>query len=304
MDYFNKVYRASAGWNLEKWTRNMVILGVVLAIVTGYLWYTRLYLTNEVRFWMAIDNSMATRSVTRTLTEGGSGNQVVQDYRFHYAPQRVIENKVSYTERSALDETYIETEGVLTPQQQFLRYSQFEDRRGEEVIDLGEYLGIWATSEQSASQQQQLNFLSEYVTLAVFGNYDSAFRKSTIEDMKQSGVYRIALNNVTEEDDENDRTQLLYSVTVNLSEYVRVLQDAFVQAGYGEFPALDPANYRPGDTVNAVIRVDKSTNTITGVSFGGRNEEYSNYGVIKTVENPEAELSLSELQIRLQQVLQ
>ena len=57
---------------------------VLIGLAGGYLWYSRLYLTNERRFWMAIENSMATQSVTRTLISGGSGNKVTQTQQFFF----------------------------------------------------------------------------------------------------------------------------------------------------------------------------------------------------------------------------
>ena len=79
---------------------------------------------------------------------------------------------------------------------------------------------------------------------------------------------------------------------------------AFIKAGYGEFPPLDPENYAEDSSVNGTVVVSKKNNTVIGVSFGGREESYGNYGVVKNVERPEADITVEQLQQKVQELLQ
>mgnify|MGYP006879675918 CR=1 FL=1 len=114
----------------------MLIIAIAVGLVTSWFWYEKVFLDEERRFWNAISTSMSTPSVVRTLTQGGSGNQVVQDYRFHYSPQQVIENTVEFTNKSATEDVSIETEGRVYPQEQYLRYTQFNHVDGQQNEDL------------------------------------------------------------------------------------------------------------------------------------------------------------------------
>jgi hypothetical protein len=300
-----KFNNKTAHWNFGKITRYIMVFGVLLALVTSYFWYTKLYMTPERRFWSAINNSMATPSVVRTLTEGGSGNQVVQDYRFNFAPQRVVQNRVQYSEKSATTNTSVTTEGIIYPTEQFLRYTEFINSRsdGQNSPNLDSVLGEWAVQETEDVEESKISYLSEQVSLVIFGNYGANVRAELINQMKEAQVYGPDLG-VPLEDVIDGESVYVYSISVKLKEYATILNNAFVKAGFGEFPPLDPDNYREDSLVKGTINVQKSNNTILGVSFGGREEKYNNYGVNSEVVRPETDLSVEELQMQVQELLE
>jgi hypothetical protein len=299
-----KIVNRTSHWNFNRISKFFLLAGVLIFGVTAYFWYTRLYMTPERQFWTAINNSMSTPSVVRTLSQGGSGNQVVQNYRFNFAPQRVIENTVVYTERSAVADTKIVTEGVIYPSQQYLRYKEFSNNRadGEADLSIDGVVGKWATNEREDLEESQLEYLSEQVTLAIFGNYGASIRKELIGEMQKRQVYGQGLSLPLEDRLDNEAVDI-YNVQVSLRDYAELLNRAFVKAGYGEFAPLDPSNYQEGAKVNGTIIVNKSKKTIVGISFGGRDERYGNYGVIKTVERPTAGISVEDLQAGVQRLL-
>lgn len=295
---------ATASWNLVKITKYFVGFGVLILLASSYVWFTRLYMTNERRFWSAVENSMATPSVVRTLTEGGTGNLVVQDYRFHFAPERVIENRVEFTQKSATVDTQVITEGVIYPEDQFLRYTKFINKsEGSFDENIDEVLGKWAHQSSTDGEEGRLNYLSEYVTLAIFGNYSPSARGELVSRLTDNQIYQVDYQNAIEDTLDGEKV-LRFGVAVNLREYAALLNDAFVKAGYGDFPPLNPDNYQEGSTLNSQFVVRKRDNVLVGINFGGREEAYSNYGVVKTVATPEAELSIDELQNTVQTLLQ
>lgn len=299
---FNSV---TASWNLAKITKYFLVFAFILLIVTFWVWYTRLYMTNERRFWSAIETSMSTPSVVRTLEQGGSGNQVVQQYRFHYAPQQAIENKVEFNQKSATVDTSVITEGIIFPDDQYLRYVSFENNSasGESVSDIDELLGQWARQESIDPDESRLNYLSEYVTLVVFGNFPANIRNEIMQELKDKNVYSVDYENAIEDTVDGDDV-LRYATIVNLRAFAETLNSAFVRAGYGDFPPLSPDNYREGSTLNSSMVVRKRDNTIVGVNFGNREEAYSNYGVIKNIETPDATLTIDELQSKVQESIE
>lgn len=292
-------------WNFKKLTTYILVFAVIIGLLTAWIWYFNIYMTTERRFWSAINTSMATPSAVRTLEEGETGNKVVQKYRFFYSPEKVFQNKVSYVERDATTNTFVETEGIVYyPQDQFLRYTAFDSRQDtEEAVNIDELVGVWAYQDSQDEEQDKLNYQSELVTLAIFGNFDARFRNELLRDLKSAKTYGdvgVALEDV----DVDGNAILTYAVSVKLKPYVTALNKAFAKAGYGEFPPLDPANYADDDTVSASFTVRKRDNTITNISFGGRSEAYSNYGVSVAPERPEAELTVEELQQKVQEEIQ
>ncbi len=287
-------------WNLKKLSAYLVILGLAVGLVSAWFWYFNIYMSPERRFWSAINTSMATPSATRTLTEGGSGNEVVQKYRFHYAPEKLFENTVSYLERNATTNTTVKTEGIVYyPQDQYLRYTAFDSRQDESTsVNIDSLLGKWAYQPSENEDEDNLNYQSELVTLAIFGNFDAKFRNEILSEMKEKSVYG-EINDPLFKVIDGEKVAS-YDVTIKLKPYVELLGRAFERAGYGQFPPLDPENYQEGSTVPATITIRSKDSTIVGVNFGGRDEIYGNYGVTNTPERPEAEFTVEELQTLVQ----
>lgn len=301
---FKKVYKSIenyiTAWDLKKIAKYMTLFAVLIALVGGYLWYSRMYMTDERRFWLALENSMATQSVTRTVTSGGTGNQVVQDQQFFFAPQMVSRSHVTFEQKSATIDTSVETEGISFPDSQYSRYTSFrtnQQKTDGTLPNLDNVLGKWEGSTVSAEELEnsKLNYISENVTLAIFGNYGSTFRNDVLKQLKNTSTYEINYSGVR--DDVLDDKKVMYvPVSINLHNYATQLQRAFVEAGYGEFPPLDPTNYAVDSRINAQFTIDKKNNSIVGIQFGSRSEVYKGYGIGINVEAPQADFSSGELE--------
>lgn len=292
-------------WNLRKLVRNMSILAVIVGIVGGYLWFSRMYTTDERRFWIAVENSLSTQSVTRTLVNGGSGNKVVQDQQFFFSPQMASKSHVSFVQKNATTDTAVETEGVSYPDKQYSRYTAFRTNQQKEdgsIPSLDSVLGKWEGDlvKDEDKEQARLQYVSELVTLAVFGNYDAKFRKELLSELKTNGTYEINKAGITL-DEKDGRKTIIVPVKVKLKNYTSLLQKAFMKAGYGEFPALNPENYREDATINATFAIDYKSNSISGIQFGTRQESYSSYGINTTVVTPETTFTDGGLENFVQQ---
>ena len=307
-----KVYKSLAyritSWDLKKIARNMSILAVLVALVGGYLWYSRIYMTNERKFWMAIENSMSTQSVTRTTTTGGTGNKVVQDQQFFYSPQMASRSHVTFEQKSSSVDTAVETEGVAFPDSQYSRYTTFRTNQKKSdgtVPNLDSILDKWEGTKVSDEELEssKLNYVSENVTLAIFGNFGAKFRHDTLKALKEGNTYSIDFTNVVP-DTVDGRKVLRYPVNVNLFPYTTQLQKAFVEAGYGDFPPLNPENYKDGSQLSAQITVDAKTNTIVGIQFGSREETYRGYGIGINVVAPKTDFNSGELEQKVQQEIE
>lgn len=299
-----RIDNRTAHWNFKKIIGTMVTIGVLVGVVSSWYWYQNIFMNEERRLYAALENSMATPSVVRTLSEGGSGNQVVQQFRFHFAPQRVIENNVAYTERSATTNTRVVTEGIIFPTAQYLRYAEYSsENQSTGSTNIDSLLGVWASDDTLSEEDAKLTYLSEQVSLILFGNFPSEQRQKFLDTIKDQQIYSIDYETVREESLDNEDV-LVYGVRVKLKQYATLLNESFRIAGYGEFPPLDPANYREDAIVNAQFTVRKRDNVFVGVNFGGRDERYSGYGVVKSVERPEATRSIEELQEEVQQLFE
>lgn len=302
---YRKLENNIIAWDLKKLTRYMFVFGVGVGLVGSYVWYSQMYMTNERRFWVAIENSMAIPSVTRSLTSGGSGNQVVQEQQFHFSPQKASRSYVSFVQKSATVDTAVETEGVSFLDSQFSRYTAFRSNQTKDdgsEISLDNILGKWegTTISEENKDVARSNYLGEMVSLAIFGNYDAAFRHETIRIFKESDTYKVNAGAITE--DKIDGTSvILVPVSVGLKSFATQLQNAFVKSGYGQFDALNPENFTENSRIAAQFTINKRTKTIEKISFGSREESYSGYGINRQVVAPNAEYDSGELEAIVQE---
>lgn len=309
MSMANKFSKRLVQVDIARLTRVFFILGIIIALVGSYLWFTRLYLTDERRFWIAIENSMSLPSVTRELQSGGSGNQVVQSQQFFFSPNQVVASRVTFDQISATESTSVITEGLSFLDTQYSRYTEFSTNQRTQdgaAVDIDSLLGKWEENAvpQEALEQARQAYVSELVTLVIFGNFDSEYKRSVLERMQQEGVYEINPNSINHDEFEGEDS-LIYNVSVKIKPFVELLNDSFEYAGLGDFPPLDPSGYSDdAPPLPAQIIVNKRQNTITGVSFGTRQERYSGHGIIKDVNRPTAEFQSGELEDAVQQQLQ
>lgn len=294
-----------ASWDLRKLARNMTIFAVLIGLTGFYLWYSRMYMTDERRFWLAIENSMATQSVTRTVESGASGNKVIQDQQFHFSPQKATKSQVSFVQKSATVDTQVKTEGVTFPDSSYSRYTYFVSNQKKDdgnLINLERVIGKWEASVASEEELEssKSNYTGEMVTLAVFGNFSPDTRHSILSEFKNNDTYQITTDQITETE-VNGRKAKAIPVSVGLRSFATQLQRAFIEAGYGEFAPLNPENYREDARLPASFVIDPRNNTIVGIQFGDRQETYSGYGINKKVEVPQAEFGSGELEAIVQE---
>ena len=96
MKYASKLHMPKL--NYKKLLRRTLTVAGIALVITGYIAYTRLYLTPERRFWMAISNNLSTPSVVRSTETGGTGNKSTELTRFVFGAQAAQDkvNNVGY----------------------------------------------------------------------------------------------------------------------------------------------------------------------------------------------------------------
>lgn len=72
-------------------------------------------------------------------------------------------------------------------------------------------------------ENAKLNYLSENITLAIFGNYNSNFRNQILTELKNNGVYTIETSGIRE-DVIDGKNVLQYPLSMKLREYTTILQ--------------------------------------------------------------------------------
>ena len=291
--------------NYKKVAVGMVVLGLGLAITSGVLAYNKLYLTQEKRFWLAVDNSLRTQSVVKEVQQGGSGNKQIDKTRYSFGAQPQLNKTSSVSEKTATSDSNVTTETLQTEATQFIRYLNISTNQKKESggdYDFSSIKNMWAkqadTTNPEDAQDVKLSYVQAHVTLVPFGNLPTVARRDIVNQLRDQKVYDIAYESVRDEEVDGEM-YVLYPTKVVTKKYVAILQKHFTYMGYGDFPPFDPAGYAENARVNAQILVRKRDNVIAGIVFNTISERYTNYGVSKKVDLPKSYISIEELQEKL-----
>ncbi len=290
--------------NKNKLIKRVAAVGLVLLIINGYLAYTRVYLSPERRFWMAIENNLTTSSVVRETQTGGTGNLNSEKTRFTFGAQ-AAQNKISSASlKSATSESNVTTQTVTTVKDQYIRYLNIfssEKKESGDKYDFSKLENVWAmqprTTGKAAADSQRTAYIQPLVTLVPFGNLTASSRDKIMDSLKK--VYVTDFKHVTYQDI-NDEKFIVYSVQVQTKKYVMALKQHFIASGLGEFAPLDPSAYPENAHVNAQFIINKKNNNLTAISFNNQSEHYTDYGITNQITIPTNTITLDELQQRLQ----
>lgn len=293
--------------NYKKLAIRMTVVAIVFFGISAYLSYTRMYLTKERRFWMAINNSLSTKSVVREVVSGGTGNKSIEKTRFNYGYDASIDKLSSISNKSAVAESKVVTRAITTPTAQYISYQDIytsEKKQDGSAYNFDSIKGLWANQAKATTPEEKdqlkLEFVQPHVTIVPFGNLMPAARRAVLKDLKDSGVYIIDYTNITNQVIDG-KEYVSYPTRVKLKEYVTILQKHFNTMGYGIFPSLDPSQYSDTATYNTTFILDKTTNVLSGIDLGsGEIEMYKNYGVDKKAPIPANAIPVEELQAKLQ----
>ncbi len=292
--------------NYKKLLRRTLTLAALLLVISGYIAYTRLYLTPERRFWMAINNNLSTPSVVRSTETGGTGNKSTELTRFVFGAQAAQDKVSSVGFKNATTESNVTTETITTPVTQYVRYNNIfstEKKSDGSSYNFNAIKNVWAkepdAKDAEALNTHRLTYAQPLITLAPFGNLTSSARQAILADMKAGQVYETDFNHVTYQNI-NGEKYVIYAVKVQTKKYVSALQRYFTAAGFGSFPPLDPSGYSDKARVNAQFIIAMKSNTLAAVNFNDRTESYNDFGVTMPVSFPSKTISVDVLQGRLQ----
>ena len=292
--------------NYKGLIRKAVVLGIFLLLVSGYLSYTRLYLSPQRRFWMAIENNLSTSSVVRETESGGTGNKTVETTRFAFGAQAVQDKINNVSLKSATAESNVTTETVMTLSEQFVRYNNIfstEKKTDGSNYNFAAIQGVWAKQDAATGaagrDEQRLTYIQPLITLAPFGNLTPRARRAIVKKLKDNNVYTVDFAHPAY-DDSTGEMLTTYDVSVKTKRYVTVLQDYLKDAGFGSYSAINPSAYPDSAEVQANFIIRQRNSTIASLVFSNQTENYSDYGITQPLKLPSKTVSLSELQNRLQ----
>lgn len=285
--------------------------GIVVLLLTSWLWWTKICLGPERVFWGMLEKSLTTRSVTiqtSQTSEQSNIRQLVQmelgtTYRAH---------SLSTLEQGT---TQVKTEIIGTRDADYTRYRSIRtDQKNEqgEPLDVSKIINIWSKSEdraQSDTQSSGHQLFSQALlgiglpvgTVPVpVGEVSPQDRENLIRQMREQQVYEVSFDSIRKER-KDGKLLYIYDVKIQTIPYVKLMKDFAKQIGLHELDQVDPNAYQTTQPLEVKLIVDAHAKRLAGVDNGqaGYAQQYLGYGLPLKVTLPKSPISSSVLQQRL-----
>lgn len=280
----------------------LVILAcVILAGITGYLWWTKIFMNPERTLSDAIANNLSTRSITRSVDQSGPTGGIKQvTYLSFFAPEAKAETDTTLTQGIASNATSVTTQTIGTTDSDYVRYTDVKGGKNLQGADnLKGLLGTWAKRQQNLSMGQQVSFLNESMFgVLPFGYFNNDQKSQLVSLINQKKVYKY-----TDAKREliNHRPVYVYDMSINPANLVSIMQQYVRLSGSGDPSQLDPSQYQGLGDVKIKLYIDILSRQVVKVEYStGRIETYSGQNLYHQVDIPQNTIPVEELQKRIQ----
>lgn len=290
----------------NKWLPILLIVGGLLAFVlSGWLWWEKVYQSPSRVFWGMFDSAMNTRSVTRHTIQDTGAAKLDQKIRLGFGGENYAYGMTTITQQSPEGEQRVVTETIGLPKMDFARYKEIDPgQSGSDGnrLDFSSITGIWGKSE-SEEMKQDGYFSEAFLGIVPFASMQQSDRAYIVNMMKDRDVYHTDLSQM-ERTFDNGKRVYKYKVAIKPQAYVQMLQEFLRRSGFGELSGLDPQNYADAADVELSLFIDPVSRQLVKITYdsGIREERYGDYGIQSKLQIPQETISMEELQSRLQAI--
>lgn len=257
--------------------RIFFLLGAILFILSGYLFWTKIYINPERVFWATLNNNLATTSVTKQISDESSPG-VEQYLKIQLGGKSLVET----TARAEQNGEIQESQTISSPTTDYIRFTEFvtsqTDSSGKK-LDLSSIVNVWAESKNETVSSQQFSRVI-FDGLLPVANLTEKQRTTIMKDLQNVAVLDVDFSKV-EKATKQGRTIYTYTVTKEAQGYIEMLKKLGSYVGLNDLSAVNTAQY--ADAPGTVIRVsiDAYARQLTDVTVegGAFREQYSSYGV-------------------------
>ncbi len=216
--------------------------GVLLLLLSGWLWWSKVSVDPEHVFWGMISNNLSASGVTLQVEQASNGSSNQQLVQLGFGPEKATHTLTTIKQGTAA----VKTENIGTPKADYTRYISIKtQRKGQNgrAIDLSRIKGVWAnTSSGQPSADQNVPQLFSQVLLSMsvpLGNLPPAQRSELLQEMRDDTIYKTSFTKIKKQRS-HGRLQYVYNVTVQPLLYVRLMKAYAHDLGLHELDSVYP----------------------------------------------------------------
>src|SRR3989338_4410726 len=268
-------------------------IGVSLLIILGAFSYSHIYSDPQRVFWGMIGNNLATNGVTRQViqTNGPSKSNEISQITFGANPTIHIVKKIS--DSSSMPATRLTLEGIVTPTDDYQRYSLIDRPpiTAQGKLGYSKIYTLWVRSGTTSGADRDNSppqlFNQTLFGAMIFCNLPQAKRSELVAYLKNHPAYKVdfaKIQRVTEV----GRSTYVYKTEIMLRNYAGAVQLFAKALGLSASARISPSSYALGDKLNVEVSVDVLSRQLIKIGYldSGAQESYSGYGLSSQLKLP------------------
>lgn len=285
--------------------KSMLIVGVVLFLGAAFYWL-RLEFNDPRRVFNGmLENSLRTRSFSKTITQEGGGQRLDQNLQLRTG-ETAQAHAVTVLSQGEAGSTSVRTETIGTPRIDYVRYTDIKTDQvsiNGQPFDFSQVVGIWGKSERNEASGGGELFSETLLGVIPIGYIPHDARQGLLDLIRNKQVYDVNYGRVKREI-VNGRPVYTFPVSVTPETYVEMLKEFGKGMGLRQLESVDPKSFANSPALQFDISVDVWSRQLTNVKFlaSPRNEVYSGFGHEASALIPEETIPVEELQNRLQMI--
>lgn len=274
--------------------------GIILLGLTGWMWWHYHYLNPQTVFWGAVNNNLVVSGVTKHTTSQNEAGNLSQYDQISFGANNVVKTSSTVTQNPQdAQKSVVVTESIGMPTQNFARYTKIEGSSTDgKKPDFGKILNVW--SKQTVDQDNNGVFADAIFDAIPFALLSQKNRQDVVNSMQTNQVYDIDFSDVKKER-KDGKLLYTYQAAIAADKYVAMLKQVDSLMGLKQLSVLDPSQYQGSQPIQVQFTVDAVGHQLAAVEYTGTNRKiaYSSWGVPLKLQLPDAKLTRSELQTKL-----
>ena len=289
----------------------LYFIGIIILLLSGWLWWTRVYLGPERVFWGMVENSLSTRGVTIEIAQTNDQSSIRQLVQMELGPTDRAHSLTTLKQGA----TEVKTEIIGTRDTDYTRYRSIKTNQKNAAgkpLNVSKVANVWAKSDgaQQSETQSSSHQLFAQALLGIglpvgsvpvpVGEVTPEQRGDMVRRIRGENIYGTSFDKAKKER-KDGHLQYTYDVKIQTILYVRMMKDFARSLGLHELDQVDPNLYQTAEPLHVKLIVDAQSRQLVGVENqqAGYKQTYQGYGLPLKVEVPKRPISSAELQRRL-----
>lgn len=287
----------------QVYIKTSIIVGIVLVLIISWLWWTAIVTSKQNVFNRMFAQSLQTYGVTKTVNQKDANGTLEERSQAQFGAQNVVEVLTTIKQDSEDNKANVVTRTIGTPTATYISYDQIDVTSNAKQADFSQLIKKWGV--QTKAEGGNAVFAEAVYGVVLFGNVSGQQKAELTAMMRDKQIYTTDFSK-TEQMDIDGRLQYVYDVQIATKSYVELLKKYDSMLGMNNFQELNPDDYNDSASINVKMYIDKNAQTLTRLTYedGGREENFSGYGLRRNVDIPEDTISREELEVQLNKVLQ